>query len=169
MHSFIVANLGNRTTITRTRDMRLESAHFTLQSASSRINQTFLKAPTHAGQICLAVAVSGHLCHCPGTLYCSQHRDLWHLPTWVALIPKRRVVPPTLTTHPTWEIPATLARAKMIPVNDAYVMSTAGRPGRSIATRHALTCNPESVVVNWMEYLDAACERRAVAAGTRST
>jgi hypothetical protein len=37
MHSFIVADLGNRATITR--DPPLESAHFTLQSASSRINQ----------------------------------------------------------------------------------------------------------------------------------
>ena len=41
MHSFIVANLGNRTTIAHDlpRVPPLESAHFTLQSASSRINQ----------------------------------------------------------------------------------------------------------------------------------
>jgi hypothetical protein len=38
MHSFIVANLGNRTTITH--DLGLESEHFTVQSASSRTNQT---------------------------------------------------------------------------------------------------------------------------------
>jgi hypothetical protein len=37
MHSFIVAGLGNRTTITR--DLRLESAHFSLQWASPRVNQ----------------------------------------------------------------------------------------------------------------------------------
>jgi hypothetical protein len=41
MHSFIVANLGNRTTITR--DLRLEAAHFTRQSASPRINQRRLR------------------------------------------------------------------------------------------------------------------------------
>ena len=41
MHGFIVADPGNRTTISRDppRDPPLESAHFTLQSASSRINQ----------------------------------------------------------------------------------------------------------------------------------
>ena len=36
-HSFIVSDLGNRTAITR--DLRLESAHFILQSASFRKNQ----------------------------------------------------------------------------------------------------------------------------------
>jgi hypothetical protein len=35
MHIFIVANPGDRTTVTR--DLRLESAHFTRQSASSRL------------------------------------------------------------------------------------------------------------------------------------
>ena len=45
MHSFIVTNLGNRTTIIRDlpRVPPLDSAHFTLQSASSRINQWLLK------------------------------------------------------------------------------------------------------------------------------
>ncbi len=46
LHSFIVANLGNRTTITHDlpRDPRLESAHFSLQSTSYRINQRLPKA-----------------------------------------------------------------------------------------------------------------------------
>ena len=44
MNSFIVADLGNRTTITRDlpRDPPLESAHFTLQPAQSRISQRLL-------------------------------------------------------------------------------------------------------------------------------
>ena len=47
MHSFIVANLGNRTTITR--DLRLESAHFTHQFASSRIKQRLLRDQCRGG------------------------------------------------------------------------------------------------------------------------
>jgi hypothetical protein len=38
MHRFIVADLGNRTTIAR--DLRLEAAHFTRQSASPVVDST---------------------------------------------------------------------------------------------------------------------------------
>jgi hypothetical protein len=48
LRSFIVADLGNRANIScdLPRDPPLESAHFTLQSASSRINQRLLNGPT---------------------------------------------------------------------------------------------------------------------------
>jgi hypothetical protein len=61
MYSFIVANLGNGTTITR--DLRLESAHFILQSASPRINQRHVSgiscAKSHATGVGRDRAVPG--------------------------------------------------------------------------------------------------------------
>ncbi len=47
LHSFIVVNLGNRITVTC--DLRLESAHFTRQSAVSRIKQGLLDGAVFYG------------------------------------------------------------------------------------------------------------------------
>ena len=56
MHSFTVANLANRTTITRDlpRVPPLESAHFSLQLASSRIDQRLPKDLHEQGVECIS-------------------------------------------------------------------------------------------------------------------
>ncbi len=57
MYNVIVAAPGNRTTVTR--DLRLESAHFILQSASYRINQKRSRAACIATRLAPLVEALG--------------------------------------------------------------------------------------------------------------